>query len=177
MAKKKTEKPVVVMPASYEAANGLVQQIGKAQRELVVREERLAGKVAKLTALVHVKITPLQESIATMSAQVQAYCDANRDELLNGDVKHHNMPAGRIGWRCDPPSVEIKKGLKVADVVVSILKLKLRRKFLRLAFSLDKEAMLKDQEKAETIPGIKIKRDVETFYVEPVAGHIADGGK
>ena len=35
-------------------------------------------------------------------------------------MKHHDLPAGRIGWRTNPASVEIKSKFTVQDVAKSI---------------------------------------------------------
>jgi phage host-nuclease inhibitor protein Gam len=51
----------------------------------------------------------------------------------------------------------------------------LRRKFLRMKLEVNKEAMLADPDKAETIPGVTIARDVEVFYLEPKGAQLSEG--
>lgn len=175
MGKRKAVAEVVV-PASYEAADELMALLGDARRRLAREEDRLADKVAKLTALVEARATPIREEVAGLEAQIAAYAAANRKTLLEGDSKHHDMPAGRFGWRMDPASIEIKSNFTLPGVVKAILKLRLRRRFLRLKLELNKQAMLDDKDTALTVPGIRVKQ-MERFYIEPVGAKLSGGGK
>lgn len=175
MAKaKKADAVPVVVPETYGEANTLLEQLGWAQRDLALKELRLAGKVAKLTALIEKTAGPLKARIKTLEDQIAAYATAHRKELLAGDTKHHDFPAGKVSWRLNPQSVELRGKLKVADVVAEILRLKLRRPFLRMKLELNKEAILADQEKAKPITGIRIAQG-ETFSIEPKGATLADG--
>jgi phage host-nuclease inhibitor protein Gam len=174
---KKKASPVVVVPATYEEANALLEEYGTVGRKLAKAEARLEAKVARMTALIEATATPLKERQAQLAAQIAAYATEHRDELLEDGGKSHDMPAGRIGWRINPPSVAFKSGVKVQVIVGAILRMKLRRKFLRLKLEVDKEAMLKEEnrQKAASIPNVKIITDAETFFIEPVKAELSKG--
>jgi phage host-nuclease inhibitor protein Gam len=176
MAVKKKAAPID-MPATYEAANRLLEKFGEAGRDLAKVEARLEKAVARLTARIERTAKPLKERQAMLAAQIAAYAEANRATLLQDGRKSHDMPAGRIGWRANPPSVSYKSGFKVADIVAAILAMGLRRKFLRLKLEPNKEAMLEEpnREKAAAIPGVRIVTDAETFFIEPVGAHLSKG--
>jgi phage host-nuclease inhibitor protein Gam len=171
------KKAPIAVPQSYASANALLEQLGETDREIVRTDARLAKAVARITARIELTAKPLLERKAMLVAQIAAYAEAHRDELLEGDRKSHDMPAGRIGWRANPASVEYKRGAKVADIVANILAAGLRRKFLRMKLEPNKDAMLEEEnrEKAAAIPGIKIITDAETFYLEPISPGLSKG--
>jgi phage host-nuclease inhibitor protein Gam len=172
---KKKPAPAVDVPTSYEAANALLEEYGHVVRELAKVEGRLAARIARMTALIEATALPLKERQAMLAARIAAYAAENREALLQDGGKSHTMPAGRIGWRTNPPSVAFKSGVRVQVIVAAILRMKLRRKFLRLKLEVDKEAMLKEEnrEKAASIPNVRIVTDAETFFIEPVSAQLA----
>lgn len=169
------KKPAIAVPASYDAANALLLEYGRTQQQLAREDARLAQAVARLTVRIETRATPLKARLKALEEQIAAYAAAERNALTDeGKVKFHDMPAGRIGWRTNPPSIDLKSGWKIADVVKEVLKMGLRRKFLRMKLELNKEAMLEDQDKALTVPGVRVKQ-AEAFYLEPVGAKLSGG--
>jgi phage host-nuclease inhibitor protein Gam len=177
MAVKKKAAPIVTVPTTYEAANRVLEQYGEGARDLAKAEARLEKAVARLTARIEQTAKPLKERQAMLAAQIAAYAEANRATLLEDGRKSHDMPAGRIGWRTNPPSVKYGRGIKVEAIIAAILSMGLRRKFLRLKLEPNKEAMLEEENraKARTIPGVSIITDAETFFIEPVTAQLSKG--
>ena len=154
----KSKKPTVIaVPQSYAAANALVERYGALARELERAETDLSQSVAALKVQIETRIAPLIAERKTIEAQLEAYGEDNRDELTgHGKLKHHALPAGRIGWRNDPPSIQFKKGTKADDVIATLREMRLVR-FLRRVWTINKEA------------------GVEQFYIESAAIELSGG--
>lgn len=171
----KSKKPALAVPQTYSAADELLFRYGSLERQVEYHAVMFAAMVARTKTELEAVLEPIRAEQKTIAAQLQAYADAHREELTDkGKVKSHDMPSGKIGWRNSPPSVELKKGHKVDDVIEALKELRLVR-FLRRTWALNKEAMLDDPDKASTVPGIRIKRDVESFYFEPTALPLSEG--
>jgi len=174
MAVRKTKQAALEVPQSDEEADALLAEYGATFNTLARQQVRLDELLAKLKARAETKAKPLQESLSSIMVALNAYGAANRKRLTNGgETKTVKLPSGEIGWRTNPPSVKVKRGLKAEDLIASIRQLKLR-KFLRLSVEVNKRAMLDDPEKAETIPGITIQKDVEEFFVAPFGAELAE---
>jgi len=191
MAKAKAkDAPEIVVPQSYEAADALMRELGKVQRDLGKKELRLAGKVAKLTEVIERTAGPLKVRIKQIEAELQAYAEANRSKLLEGEEKHHDMPAGRLGWRSNPASVDWKSKFNAEKIVAGIgalfnklasskdpkdhEKAAVVGKFIRIKEEPNKQAMLASPELALLVPGVKIGSSGETFYVQPVIAVLSE---
>ncbi len=191
MAKAKAkEVPVIVVPQSYEAADALMRELGKVQRDLGKKELRLAGKVAKLTEVIERTAGPLKARIRQIEAELQAYAEANRSKLLEGEEKHHDMPAGRLGWRSNPASVDWKSKFNAEKIIEGVKALAERLAasdgpedqdnavlvdtFIRLKEEPNKQAMLANPKLAILVPGVKIGSSGETFYVQPVIAVLSE---
>jgi phage host-nuclease inhibitor protein Gam len=169
------KKAMVDVPASYEEADDLLRHYGELAGQLNALEAALSDEVAALTAKIEDQATPIRELMKLRGEQIHAYAEAHRDALLTDGLKHHAMPAGVIGWRNLPPSVDLKSGWTVQKVAEAIVKLRKARQFLRLKWALNKEAMLDDPVAAKELPGIRIKTDEEVFYFEPNSATLSGG--
>lgn len=185
----KKKKAAVPVPRSYEAADALLREHGEKTRALEKVETRLAEAVARVTTRIHVKAMPLIDRLAEIEAQLEAYADQERARLTDdGKVKFHDMPAGRIGWRANPPSVKWAKGLKADDIVEAIhalcAQLQRRKKyrlfhiaetFLRTKVEPNKDTMLASQKLAKLVEGVRIGSSGEAFYIEPNGAKLPGG--
>jgi phage host-nuclease inhibitor protein Gam len=175
MAAKKKSAAAIAVPPTYSACNDLVHQLGDAIRELNGIGDDLKADVAQRKAAAETRAEPVKARINALVAQIEAYGSAHRDDLTDqGKVKSHKMPAGTIGWRFDPPSVKFKKGFKEADVIATLKEMRLAR-FLRRTFTVNKQKLLDEPEKAATIPGIRIAKGKEAFFVDPVGIELSEG--
>lgn len=175
MAVSRKKTAPVAVPQSYDAANALLARLGQIDRLRTLKEAELAEEVAKLKAHVETEIGPLVVEEKLIAQQLEAFAGAHRNKLTDGGrTKYHDMPAGRIGWRNDPPSVKFKRGFKEADIIAALKELRLAR-FLRRTFTINKQAMLDDPNRAATVPGIRIASEMEQFYIQPVVAKLSDG--
>ncbi len=154
------------------------------------RTARLAGKVAKLTEVIERTAGPLKARIRQIEAELQAYAEANRSKLLEGEEKHHDMPAGRLGWRSNPASVDWKSKFNAEKIIEGVKALAERLAasdgpedqdnavlvdtFIRLKEEPNKQAMLANPKLAILVPGVKIGSSGETFYVQPVIAVLSE---
>jgi phage host-nuclease inhibitor protein Gam len=135
------------------------------------------AKVTKLQADADRRIAQIQQQLAEALVVPNAFiaanvdlvlrwADANRADLCAKDSKTVKFATGEVAWRLDPPSVSVpKKPEKLKAIVKALLKKKLRR-FVRVKFELDKEAILKEPEKIAGVEGLTINQ-AETISLKP----------
>lgn len=151
------------VPQSRDDVSSAIGMIGAAQRERDRIQADMNDALAQLRETYEARAKPWADQIAALTAGVQTYCEAHRDELTNSaKVKSHTFASGEVKWRMRPPSVAIR----AADVVIEALKsLKLAR-FVRTKEEVNKEAILADPEAVSGVKGITISQK-EDFVVTP----------
>ncbi|HEY9212088.1 MAG TPA: host-nuclease inhibitor Gam family protein [Ancylobacter sp.] len=166
MAKKaKTFGVNLPVPQSTEEATTAIADIGALNREIGRIDADANDKIAAISKETADKVLPLQERVTALTEGLKVWAEAHRLALTNGGkVKFSNLITGVISWRNLPPKVSLRK---VEDVITSIQKMGLSKKFLRTKLEVDKEAMLKEPEKARTVQGVTIGSAGEEFIVEP----------
>jgi len=157
-------KAVVDVPQSKDDVVQSIFLIGMHQRDRQKIEAAMNDELAKVRegyeadALVHAS------AIATLTAGVQTWCEANRVELTaNGKTKTVAFASGEVKWRVRPPSVAIR----AVDAVLQALKNLSLERFIRTKEEINKEAILAEPEAVSGVRGIKVVRDVEDFVIEP----------
>jgi phage host-nuclease inhibitor protein Gam len=121
-------------------------------------------EIAAITDRYTTVFTPLQEQVKSLTAGVQSYCEANRDDLThNGKTKSGQFVTGTVMWRTKPPSVVVKG----VDAVIEALKKFNLDRFVRTKEELNKEAILNEPTAISGIAGLSIKKGVEDFVIEP----------
>jgi phage host-nuclease inhibitor protein Gam len=151
-------------PQSKEAVVADIRAIGDAQREVQRLTADLNDKVAALQQQYAADAAPFNERIETLQAGVQTWCEANREELTNGDkTKTVDFVTGMVKWRIKPPSVSVRG----AEAVVALLKRSGLQRFVRTKEEVNKEAILNEQDAARGIAGLAIVSGVEEFVIEP----------
>lgn len=167
MAAKKTrikQKAMISVPQSHDDCAADINTIGRLSREITVTQAAMNDEIAAITDRYTAVFTPLQEQVKSLTAGVQSYCEANRDELTyNGKSKSGQFVTGSVMWRKNPPSVAVKG---VTAVIDALKRFKLDR-FIRIKEELNKEAILNDPKAIEGIAGLSIKKGVEDFVIEP----------
>lgn len=167
--KPRAKAVAIAVPQSIEAASDLLAAYGEHANAIAIIDADLKSETAKLKVAAEADAKPHIDGLKTIFQQLQAFGDARRSELLKGGAKSAELTAGIIGWRIDPPSVKLQSKVKVDDVVdwLKTASRRVFRRFLRIKFELNKQAMLDDPELAAEVPGVTIVRDVEQFYVLP----------
>lgn len=108
----------------------------------------------------------LREIMANFDA-LRAYVFEHRTELAEGDKKSFTFPGEALcRWYASGKAIVFKRGTKVDTIIERIKKLRVR-KFLRLKYEVNKEAMLADQEKAQSIEGVRVRESQELFAYTP----------
>lgn len=141
-----------------------IKQIGDLQRQLGRTQAEMNDAIAHITETYQGPAATLGKQIEGLQKGVQAYCEANRDDLTNGGkVKSANLITGEVQWRQRPPSVRITG----ADSVIETLhRLKLDE-FVRTKEEINKEAILNTPEAVKGVAGITVVTGVEDFVITP----------
>lgn len=165
MAKTKAKTPAAPAAQNLREAADLVARIGQISRELTRHDADLGDQVAKLKESAETRAAPLKAELAQAQARVQGFCEANRDLLTKaGRTKTVEMSSGKVFWRSRPAKVS----LRGVEAIIERLKgSRALKKFLRVSYEVDKEAMLKDRTRAVTVPGVTIGSEGEDFVIEP----------
>lgn len=160
----------IPVPQDRAACNALLAQLGDLVRGRAELETALAAAVAQVKAEHEAVAAPLNARIAGLHAAIQAWAEANRAALTNdGRSKSVELPAGFLRWRLTRPRVAI---VGAKEVLALIRKNRRFRRFLRVAYAIDKDAMLKAPDLAARLPGVAIEQ-TEEFVVEPCGAGLA----
>lgn len=167
MAVKKTrikQSAMIAVPQSHDDCAADINSIGRLSREITVAQAAMNDEIAGITDRYTAVFTPLQEEVKSLTAGVQSYCEANRDELtLNGKTKSGQFVTGTVMWRQKPPSVAVRG----VEAVIEALKQFGLARFVRTKEELNKEAILNEPTAISGIAGLSIKKGVEDFVIEP----------
>lgn len=110
-------------------------------------------------------IGPLQKKALDLGICIHAYAEDNRADLTEDGARSVvELPkrAGVIQWQRSPPSVSIDD----VDTVISNIKRLGFLQFIRIKEEINKEALLQDEDRADTISGVSIVRG-EKFTIKP----------
>lgn len=157
------------VPQTRDDAAKYIRDIGDAQRALLRHTADMNDAIADVTAQYQPEMDKLGELIKTLQEGVQAYCEANRDDLTNGGkVKFANLITGEVQWRQRPPSVRITG----AEAVIAMLKIcqpdgSSLVRFVRTKEEVNKEAILNEPDAIKGVAGITVITGVEDFAIVP----------
>ncbi|MFG6462280.1 host-nuclease inhibitor Gam family protein [Roseateles sp. DXS20W] len=191
MATKKLKAPAGVrIPQSRDEAAQMIHEIGVAQRQVQRITADMNDELAAITAKHQPVLDGLAAKVKQLAGGVQAWCEANRDEITNDrKVKFANLLTGMVTWRVRPPSVTVSN----VEAVIKTLKALSLHRFLRTKDEVDKDAILAAYNAAKSAPtddpnrarlvaeaapldlvsGISIKTGVEDFAIEPFEQEVA----
>ncbi len=157
------KKVVIAVPKNVEEAADFLAQIGQEQRATNKIQLALNNKVGQLTTKAMADSEPHQIKLTELVEGLFAFAEAHREKLTDeGKCKTVEVPTGTFGWRMTPPAVSLRD---VEEILKDLKKLKLKR-FIRLKQEVNKEAMLKEPELAQTVKGVKISQR-EEFIAKP----------
>ncbi len=159
-------------PPSREEAASYIRRIGENARMIARFQAEMNDGIATLKQDAENAATPRAEEIERLTDGLRAWCDANRAALTdNGKRKFADLGTGKIEWRRSPPKVSVK-GVEAALEAIK----KLGLPFVRTKEEIDKEAMLREPDKARLVPGVAIGSEGENFSVEPFEA-VLEGAK
>ncbi len=146
-----------------EAAQN-IKSLGDVNRHIARMTAAMNDDIANVTENYQPEIDKLREQAANLQEGVQAWCEANREELTGGGkVKTANLITGNVQWRQRPPSVSVRG----ADTVIETLKRMGFGRFVRTKEEVNKEAILNEPDEVRGIAGLNIVTGVEDFVIEP----------
>ena len=158
MAKQKLG--AIPVPEDLESVIRFFSRLSEVEVIIEAIKGDLKDKIRQLTDEAMDKVLPLESEAESIVDGLFVFAEVNRNKLTEGEKrKTVDTPHGVFGWRLTPPKVTIK-GVK--RVIELIKKLKLLQ-FLHTKESVDKKAMLKEPEKAQSIQGVGISQEEEFF--------------
>ena len=170
MATTKTKKKVLTNITEMQAnqALGDYARAFSAKREL---EARITQMIADIRSDYSDTLADLDTDLAEADEVITAYAQAN--PKLFETKKSLELQHGTIGYRTNPPSVVIKKGVKVETVVSLLRNSKLANEFVRekTTYSLDKETIINRRGEEKLMAKLSeyfiTVEQTETFFIEP----------
>ena len=142
------------------------------QRILLTKlKAALDSEIAQVSKLRQPRITEVNDQIAALEAEVQAYCTANRAALFP-EKKSRETNLAEFGFETTPPRVETaNKKIKWKDVLSRLLRLSWGAAYTRNPEStVDKQALLADRSTLTPeqlqAAGIQFCQD-EQFFIRP----------
>lgn len=169
---KKTEPKPLPVPDYVQECDVYIYQLGTEQRAIERLTAERDEQLAAIKASFDTEIRRHEQQADRLTGAIQEFCDRAREVLTeDGKRKTVRFSHGEVAWRDRPPSVSLRGVDKIVELCRASKKL---RKFLRVEYSINKQAMLADPETAEAIKGVKIASAGEDFYVEPFRPKAAD---
>lgn len=164
MAKKKEKKKrVIPVPQTSGDVAESIARISELQRKVRAENDALGEEIQGLQRDAMAIVKPLTSEIADRVSGIWTYATSNEADLTDGGKRRSfEVPTGVFGWRKHPPAVKIANNDKVLE---ELKRLALTR-FIRTVEEPDKQAMLKEQDIATSVKGVKIAQ-AETFFVKP----------
>ena len=157
------------VPQSREEAAAHIRTIGDTTRAIARIEADMNDALARIKEEAEAKAAPFRDLVGRLTEGVRIWCDANRDALTDsGKRKFADLGTGKVEWRNLPPKVTIKG----VEAVIGAIKTLGLSSFLRTKEEIDKEAMLREPDKARLVQGVSIGSEGETFAVEPFEAQI-----
>ena len=157
-------KAQVYVPQTKDDAAADVRTIGDLQRQSLRAATEMNDAIAAITQNFQPRLEALSEQLKTLQDGVQAYCEAHRAELTDGNrVKSANLITGEVQWRQRPPSVSVRG----AEAVIEALKRLGLGKFVRTKDEINKEAILNEPDAVRGVAGITVVTGVEDFVITP----------
>ena len=165
MAKARLKAMASPVPQTIAEADALLGEIGALQRDIDLAMAACSETVAKAQAAAAEECAPREMKIDAKFKALTAWAAANREALLTGNRRSVKLSQGIIGWRLGNPTVTVKRD-KEAGVVAALEEMGLTE-FLRIATTLDKEAILKNPAGIDGIENIAVDQ-VESFFAKPL---------
>lgn len=155
--------PNVAIPSNSLEATNWISRFRDAKRAIEQKTLVANRRIARIQADLALETASFQGELEELGQGLHLYATAHRPVLTDGGrMQSAEFGTGRLGWKTGPPRTEIRQSEKV----VKFLEDHDFEDFLRIKKEINREAMLADPERAETVPGVTIVQD-EFFYIKP----------
>lgn len=162
--------------------NGKAPEIAVAPATSMLEVARNQARIAELLGVLQIRQAQVERAISQIVEPAEVECEGYRKEIFalaksievyaedrkkSLTVQGQTVPVpggGSFQWYSTPPSVRIAK--KKVEKVLEAIKAKKWHRFIRTTEEIDKQALLKEPEKAVEIDGVRIKSD-EKFAIRP----------
>lgn len=159
---RKAKTITVEAPETMAEADQYLRDIGMLDIQLTDIDTDLREATAKLKQKAEDQAAPHRLDKEAKMLGLQSWAQANRKRLTNNNAtKTIKLPSGEVKWRTLPAKVS----LRGVDAIIEVLKssAKLKKKFLRTKFEIDKDAMLRDKAEARKLTGVTIGSEGEVI--------------
>jgi phage host-nuclease inhibitor protein Gam len=153
-------------PATRAEAENLLGQF----RVLVLQETKITtdreAAIAEIDSRVGPELEKIKGQLTEITKELQRWALANPQAF--GEAKSLDMQHGVIGWRTNPPKVNLPKTEDA--ILLDLVEQHLGTQFLRCNWEVDKESLITDRANLDPAAlqktGITITQ-TETFFVKP----------
>jgi len=143
MARRKQE--AAPAPTTTVEATEMLSRFVAIERQKLLARIGAEAKIDVIELQRDQRVAALAEQQAPLFAGLKAWWEAGgKDELAKGK-RSTDLAGAKIGIRLTPPKVKPRRGVKLADIVTWLQKLRWARKkeFLRPKVELDRQAVIK----------------------------------
>lgn len=156
------------IPQNLDQATTLLGELGALQHRAQALADATDAAVARIREKADANLAALHQKIADRFEKLRAFSTARRNELTeDGKTKTIKLATGKMFWRDTPSRIEIEDEKKVLAFMEGYMEFE---KFIRRPDpEIDRAEMRKDEDLAETIPGVKVESG-EEFRVKPESG-------
>jgi phage host-nuclease inhibitor protein Gam len=164
---KKPKHAKLPVPQDMQSAAQCERDLGKALTNIAERRLMLDQEIKKLLDKHSPAIEFYTSNALRYAKALHEYAAKNRRALTDQDKNKtvELMGAGTVRWYDTPPAISLSKETTVDELVGELEALGLAR-FVRIVKELDKEALLREPEVADSIKGISVAKD-EKFVIQP----------
>jgi phage host-nuclease inhibitor protein Gam len=143
MARRKQE--AAPAPTTTAEATEMLSRFVAIERQKLLERLGAEAKIDGIEFLRDRKIAMLNEEAAPLFAGLKAWWETSGKADLAKGKRSSDLAGAKIGIRLTPPKVKPRRGVKLADIVTWLQKLRWARKkeFLRPKVELDKQAIIK----------------------------------
>ena len=157
-APKKAKPSPPAVPSTLQEVEVMERRIAELAGEIEAAKAQAEAEKARIDSELKSRVDPLRDSALALVAQVYAYAETNRAALTEGGKSKtaHLGSSGRVEWEMSPAAVKIRGEAKLLETLKSLGP----QEFLRYPPpEIDRDAMLKDQERAKLLTGVTISQD------------------
>ena len=164
----KSKSIAAAVPQNRDEAGKAIAEFAAIERSIAEIEIEMNKFIAEIKESYIAHARPLRAKADAIAVGVQAYCEANRNDLTNcRKVKTVDFGVGKVAWRNQPAKVTFTG--KEDDLVDFI-----RRSedaelsdMLRATFEINRVFALSRPDLVAKVPGIEIAEGFEAFEIKP----------
>jgi len=163
----RVKAPAVDAPQSRTQTATEIKSLGDVLREIRRLEADMNDQIAVITKAFEPAIKAQQERAKLLQSRIQLWCEAHREELLEGEGKSANLITGEVGWRIGNRSVRIEGGEDGEFEAIEQLKGLGLGDLVRTIEQVNRAAILAEPDRIKGLACIKLVGGRESFWIKP----------